>query len=98
MLVKNIDPESVKRGLKEDLKLKQRFDTRISEIERNLGAGINFSRDYQDENYKYNYLRTKLIERGVIWKRKEYGIELNYGIGLIIGWGVGIERTLWCLW
>ena len=66
LLVKNIDPESVKRGLKEDLKLKQRFDTRISEIERNLGAGINFSRDYQDENYKYNYLRTKLIERGVI--------------------------------
>ena len=35
-------------------------------IERYIGANKYYEMDYQDENYKYNKLRTKLIKKGVI--------------------------------
>ena len=40
----------------------------IYNIQRKLGAGMNINRDIQDERYKYNNLRTKLIDQR---KRKE---------------------------
>ena len=66
MINKNIDPQSLKRGLKENKRLKERFDNREMELQKGYGAVINFQRDIDDENYKFNHLRTKLIERGII--------------------------------
>ena len=33
----------------------------IYKKQKGIGASMNFNRDYQNENYKYNKLRTKLI-------------------------------------
>ena len=46
--------------------LYQQFADRLDYLESNLASSINYLRDYQDENYKYNRLRTKLIKRGII--------------------------------
>lgn len=67
---KQIDPKIIKNGMKENKRLYKRFNDRINEIKRNLGAGMNYNKDYQDDNHKYNYIRNNL------WKKKhpEYGI------------------------
>ena len=41
---------------------------RVTELQQNIGAGMNINRDIQDDRYKYNNLRTKLIDQR---KRKE---------------------------
>ena len=47
-------------------RLYEQFADRLNYLESNLAASVNFSRDFEDENYKFNALRTKLIKRGVI--------------------------------
>ena len=63
---KNVDGDIIKSGMKDNKQLKRKFITRILEIERYIGANKNYEADYQDDNYKYNKLRTKLIKHGVI--------------------------------
>ena len=62
MYKKNIDPEVIKAGMKEDKRLYIRFIDRINEIEINMGANINYNKDFTD-NHRYNKLRTKLIAK-----------------------------------
>ena len=62
---KDYDLNQVDIIKKENKRVYTRFIDRIGEIERNLGASMNFNKDFTD-NHKYNYLRDE-IER----KRKE---------------------------
>ena len=45
---------------------------RVSELQRNLGAEVNLSKDFTD-NHKYNHIRERMYER----KRKEDGSTSN---------------------
>ena len=41
----------------------KRLVERIYDIEANIGANMNYNRDIQDDNYRYNKLRTKVIAK-----------------------------------
>ena len=62
---KDIDMESIKSGLLREThpRLYKRFRERIDEIQSYIAANVYYNRDIQDERYKYNYLRTRLIEQ-----------------------------------
>ena len=62
---KDIDMESLKKGYKENKRLKTIYDDRVYEIESNLGSEINYSKDFTD-NHRYLWLRTKLIKRVIL--------------------------------
>ena len=57
----DIDMENLKSGVLKEThpRIYKHFMDRIQEIENNLGAEINASKDFTD-NHKYNYLREKL--------------------------------------
>ena len=60
---KNIKSASIDAGRK---RLYERFSDRLFALELNLGNSVRFSRDLDDDNYRFNKLRTKLIEKGMI--------------------------------
>ena len=47
-------------------RLYEQFSERLNYLESNLSASVNFSRDRNDANHRFNKLRDKLIRRGVI--------------------------------
>ena len=49
----------------------KRYKDRIGEMERSLGAEINYYKDYTD-NHRYNNLRTRLIEQRKRQEDREY--------------------------
>ena len=59
MMEKNIDSESLKKGLKENKRLFTQFEDRIFELQRGIGALVNQTKDYND-NHKYNHIRHKM--------------------------------------
>ena len=67
---KDIDMDTIYNGelKKNNKRLHETFMDRLDEIQTYIGANVYYNRDIQNDNHKYNKLRTKLIEQR---KRKE---------------------------
>ena len=59
----DLDPEQKKPMFQLDKRLFNRFENERLRIQKYIGANVNYNKDYQDDNHKYNYLRDRILEQ-----------------------------------